>query len=393
MTTHPQRILYVQRPSGGGSSLCLYELVRGLDRALYEPVILFLKDNEYRESFEALGVEMLSLGNAHPRGRYKNSSLSIVATIKKTHALIARDIPLAIQIARIIKTRNIDLVHQNLGFERAAIIAARITGKPQVCHFRHLGKVPRSVKWMSRWVDVAIYISRAVADFYNSEGIRVGQKRTIYVPIDIKTFSQAGDTDALREEFAIRSDERIVTNVGRITPWKGQDYFLRAMEDVCKDYPNTRVLIVGSPGSSHNDQAYCNELRAIVNDSDLRNSVIFTGVRSDVAGIMAMSDIVVHSASNPEPFGRVIAEAMAAGTPVIATRAGGAVEIIDDGLTGLLVPPRSSAAMADAIRKLLGSSQLATNVSERAQKVAAERYSIEQHVSQVQRLYADILTD
>jgi glycosyltransferase involved in cell wall biosynthesis len=123
----------------------------------------------------------------------------------------------------------------------------------------------------------------------------------------------------------------------------------------------------------------------------LSDHFIFTGFRADVPRIMATSDIVVHSASEPEPFGRVIVEAMAAGRPVVATAAGGPLDIIEDQVTGLLVPPQNAALMAKAIQQLLQNREQATMIGQRAQQVAKERFSVEQHVTAVQRIYQKIL--
>jgi glycosyltransferase involved in cell wall biosynthesis len=105
---------------------------------------------------------------------------------------------------------------------------------------------------------------------------------------------------------------------------------------------------------------------------------------------MATSDIIVHSASEPEPFGLVIAEAMATGTPVIATRGGGTPEIIEDNVTGLLVPMKNVPLMKEAIQRLLESSALRKTISINARNEVSQRFSIHQHVAKVQEIYERI---
>jgi glycosyltransferase involved in cell wall biosynthesis len=123
----------------------------------------------------------------------------------------------------------------------------------------------------------------------------------------------------------------------------------------------------------------------------LSQHVIFTGFRSDVAQIMAMSDLIVHSASEPEPFGRVVVEAMLAGRPVVATAAGGVLDIVEDNVTGITVPPKDAVAMARAIDYLLQNPTTARTMGQRAQEEANKRFSIEQHVAAVHSLYEEIL--
>lgn len=101
--------------------------------------------------------------------------------------------------------------------------------------------------------------------------------------------------------------------------------------------------------------------------------------------------MVVHSASEPEPFGRVIVEAMMAGRPLVATAAGGVLEIVEDQETGLLAPPKDAAAMANAITYLLQNPAVAAQVGAAARQRAAVRFTVEQHVRQVEAVYEEVL--
>ena len=271
------------------------------------------------------------------------------------------------------------------------MIAAYITRTPQVCHFRHFMKqIPIVVKWLISSVDAMLYITQAIADHYINLGLPVAKSNIVYVPIDVQRFSESRDTGLIRQQFSIADDEYVISNIGRITPWKGQHYFLQAMHDIVTQYPNTKVLIVGEPGESNEDKAYFRSLQEMAQKAPLHGHVIFTGNRDDIAEIMVTSDIIVHSASDPEPFGRVIAEAMAAGTPVIATRGGGTPEIIEDNVTGLLVPMKNAPLMKEAIQRLLESSTLRETISINARNEVSQRFSIHQHVAKVQEIYEHI---
>ena len=104
-----------------------------------------------------------------------------------------------------------------------------------------------------------------------------------------------------------------------------------------------------------------------------------------------MSDLIVHSASEPEPFGRVVVEAMLAARPVVATAAGGVLDIVEDRVTGLTVPPKDAPAMAGAIQYLLQNPATARTMGQRAQEAARTRFSVEQHVAGVHNLYTKVL--
>jgi glycosyltransferase involved in cell wall biosynthesis len=138
-------------------------------------------------------------------------------------------------------------------------------------------------------------------------------------------------------------------------------------------------------------QAFYQKLQGMVRELGLSEHVVFTGYRTDVPDLLALSDIVVHSSSEPEPFGRVIVEAMLAGKPVIATAAGGPLDIIEDQVTGLLAPIKDSAAMARALGQLLENKAEARAMGQRARESAQRRFSIKQHIAAIQGLYEEIL--
>ena len=123
----------------------------------------------------------------------------------------------------------------------------------------------------------------------------------------------------------------------------------------------------------------------------MQEKIIFTGYRSDISRIIAAMDIVVHASSMPEPFGLVIIEGMAAGKPVIATAAGGVLDIIEDGVNGLLVPPQNSKAMAETILQIIYNQDKAQKIGLAARRSVAEKFTVRHHVNAVQKLYDSIL--
>ncbi len=382
-----KRILYTNMPTGGGSTIALYELVKGIDILKYEPIILFFQKNKYLENFNQLGIKTLSLdiSEAERQSRQKSS-------LGKIYQLLFVDIPLGIQLSKILKKEKIDLVHLNTGFDRPVMIAASISQLPKIFHFRNFNKrIPFITKRLTTPFDAALYTTNAIANCYISIGSPLIKSDIVYEPIDIKKFSKNYNTTSIKKEFSVKKNDYLISNIGRITPWKGQHYFLQAIEDIVKQYSNIKVLLVGEAGSTKKDKEYLKLLQNMAKKPSLNNHVFLTGNRNDIAEIMSASDIVVHSASEPEPFGLVLAEAMATGTALIATKAGGPLEIIKDGITGLLIPMKSASSIRDAIQKLLESDELRKTISTNAYKDVAERFSIAQHVKKVQTMYADIL--
>jgi glycosyltransferase involved in cell wall biosynthesis len=399
-----QRVLFIEAPPFvGGSVISLYELIRGLDYSRFEPIVLFFSPNPYRERFQKLGIQVETFSEQMPRmvqtkrdiagtlNRYSSHAAHSYRLLKDLYRLAQRDYPIAKRTARYIDEWGIDLVHHNncLPTDRATILGASIARVPQTVHVRTLGAFGMVERYLARSVDAFIYISQAVEGLYRRLGIPVEKGHIIYNGF---TLPQANaDTTHLRTEFGLSQDDRVIVNVGRIEWWKGQDYFIQTMAEIVKVQPNTKALLVGGVDSTLRNLEFQSKIQRMVLEMGLSNHVIFTGFRSDIPQIMAMSDLIVHSASEPEPFGRVIVEAMLAGRPVVATAAGGVLDIIEDKATGLTVPPKDVAAMTGAIQYLLQHPADAAAMGQRAQQEAGKRFSVEQHARSVQCLYQQIL--
>jgi glycosyltransferase involved in cell wall biosynthesis len=242
-------------------------------------------------------------------------------------------------------------------------------------------------------VDAFIYMSKAIEEVYQSLGVPAHKGQIIYDGFDATNYEQISQKHVaeLRAEFGLSDRDYLISNVGRLASWKGHDYFLPAMAEVIRSQPNAKALIVGEADRRPWNQAYSQKLRQMVAELHLSDNVIFAGLRSDIPQIMAASDIVVHSASVPEPFGRVVVEAMMAGKPVIATAAGGVLDSVEDQKTGLLVPLKDSEKMAKAIQQLIQDREQAKVMGQQAKQRAQELFSLERHAKLVQSIYQQIL--
>jgi glycosyltransferase involved in cell wall biosynthesis len=147
----------------------------------------------------------------------------------------------------------------------------------------------------------------------------------------------------------LRNEVERVGIVGRLAPWKGQDVFLDGFSRVFADTPVIAV-VVGAP--LFGEEEWEERLRRDVERLGLDGRVEFRGFRSDVLTELRRLDVVVHASVVAEPFGQVIVEAMAAGVPVVATAAGGAAELVQHDINGLLYPPGDAGALGEALRRL-----------------------------------------
>jgi glycosyltransferase involved in cell wall biosynthesis len=171
--------------------------------------------------------------------------------------------------------------------------------------------------------------------------------------------------------------------------WKGQEVFLRAMARVKDELPGAKGVIVGDPPPGKPE---CRErLLALSGELALSENLVFSAFYMDVPAIMSALDVLVLASTSPEPFGRVLIEAMAAGKPVIASDAGAAREIIENGVQGLLVPAGDAEALAHAIVHLLTHRDVATIMGQKGRARVRERFGMQAYVEGVQAIYREVL--
>ena len=273
-----------------------------------------------------------------------------------------------------------DVVHTNS--LKAAIygtIAGRLSGVPVVCHVRDRiadDYLPRAavvaVRGLLRYGPTAL-IANSSATMAT-----VGRHGTVIHDIVERP---APHTRATGGPFCVGM-------VGRIAPWKGQHIFLEAFAAAFGN-SDARARVVGAAMFGEHD--YETRLHDLVTRLGVSDRVDFVGFVDDVYPQLALMDVVVHASVIAEPFGQVIVEAMAAGVPVIATAAGGPLEIIDDGVSGLLVPPDNVAALVDAFQRLRDDpalrARLATNASQ-----TATRFEPDVIARQVRAVYTAVTT-
>jgi glycosyltransferase involved in cell wall biosynthesis len=203
------------------------------------------------------------------------------------------------------------------------------------------------------------------------------------------------DTDAVtnyRATFAGVANGVLVAHVGRLVAWKGQLEFLRAFAQVAERVPTARALVIGDDAEGLN-QSYVEELQRFVVQNNLSERVIFTGRIEDIHNLVAAVDIVVHSSTEPEPFGLVVTEAMALGKPVIAASFGATAEIVDDGVNGLLVDPSDTSALAEAILKLEQDAELRERFGQAGLKKAEREYSLPRYKEALEKIYDRLVAD
>ena len=243
-----------------------------------------------------------------------------------------------------------------------------------------------------KWSSHVICISNDVQKQFGRLLERYGEKvHKIFNGLDLERFDrERKDAVGILKRYDLREEDRLILCIGRINSWKGQDVLIRSYRHVREKVPRTRLLIVGDtfPGN----EKYLISLRRLVQTCNLEDGVIFTGFVRDVQSLLAAGSVLVLPSTVAEPFGMVVLEAMAMRLPVIATDAGGPKDIIENGVSGLLVPPKDERALGEATVKVL---KMDPRVRESMQVAGRARvakfYSLNRTVEAIEELYARTL--
>ena len=380
----------------GGSYYSLLYLVSGLDRTRFRPIVVFYSDHRLIPAYRQAGVETIVWKKVRPfdfGGARQTGPLRLVAlSIQKGLNLIGGFVLPALARAWFLRRRDIRILHLNNSVlhNHDWMLAAKLTGTPCVTHERGINdRFPAGTRYFGRSLRAVICISDAVRANMQARGADFGNLVTIPNGLDPTAMRLNREPGELRRAFGIADHERVVGMIGNIKAWKGQDTLIRAIDEVRRDVSDLRCVLVGD--TSPADKEYERTLRELVAARGLERHVVFAGFQQDVADFMMMFDIVVHASVLPEPFGRVILEAMACRKPVIGSRAGAIPEIIEEGRTGLMFPPGDERALAAAIRQLVGDPSRASQMGVAGYDRLIARFHVDRNTEATERLYGEWL--
>jgi glycosyltransferase involved in cell wall biosynthesis len=411
--------MQVTRFVEGGSAVVVDNIARGLDKNRYEPLVLFETNvnSNIRKKLSESEIKTIDLKKCTDDRclnlNHFNKNMGIGRRIqakfgKKTHQIylslnsfsrfLSTQAPRVRSFIRAYRENEVDLIHthSDLTLGKPEIIAAHIYGIPCVSHLHTYPYLNHFNRMFSRFVDAFIYISSDVAKFHTCQGIAKTKGKIIHNGVDIRKFNRNYGSDSVHKEFGIKPYQTLIGLIGRIDWWKGHEYFLKAMAIALKHNADLKGLIVGDLEkrfSVNRNKLYLEKLKSLVNSLDLKDKIIFTGFRNDIPRIISALNLVVHASTKPEPFGMVVIEAMAAGKPVVATAAGGVLDIIQDGINGLLVPRMNSDAMAKAILYITLNPDKATEIGIASRQRVCEKFVVEKQIMKLQEFYDDIFAN
>ena len=296
-------------------------------------------------------------------------------------------------LIKIIKQENINLIHcHGYGSANFGRLTKMFTGIPTVIHshdddsnYPFYQKLSDFL--LKKYIDKAIAVSESVKTT-SIKIRRIPSNRILVIhngiPLDEFKLREPSEVEDEKKRLGISGDSHIIGTIAKLREEKGVEYLLRAVPEVVNSFPNTIFIIVG-------DGILRSQLENLGKELEISQNVIFLGYCENVANSLSIFDIKVLP-SLREGFGLVIVEAMTMGKPVIATNVGGVNEILKDGETGLLVPPKNPKAIAEKIKYLLNNENIARSMGIKAIE-ESKKYSITLHVRKLESLYSEILPD
>ena len=286
-------------------------------------------------------------------------------------------------LAAFVRARGIEIVHAHAARDyHLAALAVRLAPRSRLVLTRHALFPLRQInRPLLRSAGRMIAVSQAVAESVRRSGVIESSKITVvHNGIDTDRFTQARVRDANRPV--------LIGTVGHLAPIKGFDVFVRAAKLISAHREDIRFVITGEDKSVQMDHR--RSLESLIAELGLSEIVTMPGWQDDMPAVLSSLDLFVSSARS-EPFGLAIVEAMAAGLPIVATASEGALEIIEDGITGKLVPTGDPEALAGAINALLDDLLECLRLARNAQLAARERYSLARMATDTERVYREVL--
>lgn len=363
------RVLYVTYSlEPAGAERLIYALATNLDRERFIPLVCSLKHGG--ALVDALRENKVTVYLLNKRNTFD------FATFRA--------------LKEIIRNEQIDIIHtHNFSANFWGRIAAMSVNTCRIIATEHSlsirkGWLRKKIdRFLARYTDRIVSVSEAVRhSLIDEEGIEPEKILSIHNGINIEKFRHLRNPESVREELGIDANAPVVGIVGRLIPDKGHKYFLEAARAVQKKVPEVRFLVVG-------DGKLKGELEVYVHKFGLKGSVLFTGFRSDRIDIMNIFTIAILS-SIREGLPITLLEYMALKKPIIVTKVGGMPEVIEDGISGIVIQKKNYHALTESIVKLLGDERLRIKYGNNAWKCVKNKYSEENMIRKTERLYEEM---
>ncbi|MHC4190259.1 MAG: glycosyltransferase [Planctomycetota bacterium] len=342
--------------SWGGGEAQTYYLVKGLENRGIENILIAQPNSALAEKVKEGQIKLIEI--------YMKGEWDIVAVLK---------------LRKILKKIKPDVLHLHTSHAHTlGLLAGKLAKAKKIVATRRMdfpiGGFFSRLKYNK--VDKIVGISEIIKEILVRGGVKEEKITVIYSAADRAPVTEKSD---LQERLGLKRDYRILGTVASLVERKGHRYLFEATVKVKEEFPQIKLLVVGE-GPLKKD------LKKLAEKLSSENEIIFTGFRKDIPEILSILDVFV-SASLKEGLGVSLLEAANYGLPIVATNAGGIPEVVEDGVTGFLVPPKDSEALAEKIIYLLSHPKEARKMGENGKERVRKNFSVEQMVNSYTKLY------
>ncbi len=365
----PRTILHTIETGGpGGAETVLLHLVSRLDAARFRSVALIPEE-----------------GWLLDRLRERQVPTHLVPMRGRLHRTLR-------EMARLARAEQIDLIHSHLPDQNFhSCLVGRMTGRKVVATYHgaldvsHM-RAALKVRAVRRFASATVAVSQLLAESLRAAGFASERLLCIHNGVDTERFHVA-PSGRLRAQIGCANGARLVGMVANLRRPKGYEFFVRSARLVVDRIPACHFVAVGE-----GDPREVERLQNLVRELGLAGRFSFTGLRPDIPEVLSELDVFVLS-SISEGLPLAVVEAMAAARPVVVTRCGGLVEVVEDGRSGFLVPPADPQSLASKVCEVLSNPSLAAELGGNARRRAEERFSLRRMLAEYENLYQRLLGD
>jgi glycosyltransferase involved in cell wall biosynthesis len=365
----------------GGAEHVLCDVLERIDRDRFEPELAIARDTTaLPEAFRVLDLKLHALPLfPHFRGRGPRQAVTLLTTLVR----------LNLAVSALLKRERFDVIHVNSVFAlHFCVWPARRRRVPLVYHEHGLPHDRKGAVWswfyrgLVRRVACVICITDAVERQVMDYGVPASRVCTIYNGIAEAPDAEAQEHWRAEEAQAGRAPFTVV-QIANFHAWKGHETVVRALAALRESLPEAKAVFFGEPS----DPAFQSQLEARISELGVAEQVEFGGFRSNVQALIPAFDCLVL-ASQAEPFGLVLLEAMRAGVPVVASKAGGVPEIVQHEENGLLFEPDDARGLAEQLLRLAREPELRARLVERGRATLRGRFSLEAQARAIEGVLA-----
>jgi glycosyltransferase involved in cell wall biosynthesis len=373
-----------------GTDVVLLKLLHEMDLTRFRPVVVIPSDVKYDGLFTR-ELRSRNITTYHHRTAIlRRKYFSLVGFFVYLYRLVVS----IFFLTNLIRKESVDIVHSNSLAVIPGAFAAFLTRTPNLWHVHEIITSPKLLWRLTSWLvprlsRTVVAVSHATRQHLCS-GSRLNEKKCIVIHNGIGEVDQSSDTGArekIRTEWGVTDDQIVIGMVGRFNDWKGQGYLVQVARHVLELHPDARFVMVG--GTFPGQEYMVDLVRERILEYNLQSYIILNGFRSDIPDVLDAFDIFVLPSTRPDPLPTVVLEAMATGKPVVANAHGGSVEMVVDGKTGYLVQPDKSEVMAQAVCRLIRSSELRTKFGIAGRERIRDTFSLDSYVHKWLTLYRE----